>query len=68
MLSTIILVIVSFALGFITGCFVFNNNKEKASKTAGKVEKGAEKAVKKATAVVKKIASAAKNTAKKIQK
>ncbi len=68
MLSNIILAIVIFALGFITGCFVFNNNKEKASKIADKVEKGAEKAVKKTTTAVKKTASAAKNTAKKIQK
>lgn len=68
MLANIILAIVIFALGFITGCFVFNNNKEKASKIADKVEKGAEKAVKKATAGVKKTASAAKNTTKKLQK
>lgn len=64
MLTNIILAIVIFALGFMTGCFVFNNNKEKASKIADKVEKGAEKAVKKATTGVKKTASAAKNIRK----
>lgn len=67
MLSNIILAIVIFGVGFITGFFVFNNNQEKASKVADKVEKTAEKASQKAAKQVKKTTAQVKKTAKAVK-
>lgn len=67
-MTTIILCIVFFAAGFVTGFFVFRNNKAKAEEVATKVDEVVERAETTAKEVAKKASATTKKVAKKVTK
>ena len=68
MLTTIILAIIIFAAGFVTGFFVFRNNKAKAEKIATKVDKTVDKVTTKVESAAKTASKTVKATAAKAKK
>ena len=63
MLTNIIAAIIIFAGGFVTGFFVFRNNKTKAEKIATKVDKTVDKVTQKVETAAKAASKAVKATA-----